>query len=200
MERLENESSKDFLNRYISDYKKNVETFLFENKDTIVDGFSLFESKPQDNNFYLSCTNVSETEEVFNSYIEGMTKFFNDLSEVDMSEEAIVEGFQEKLGNALQNKDKIFDKLFNGTYVPSGNISGTSLLENVTSIATISTDKLLELFESFYVKEEKGLYTNECKEFMMESIVKYYDTLFNYCKESLDLLTKKDDNSGMVLI
>lgn len=213
-DRMKNESAKDFLDRFIMDYKYKVENFLYGNKDILNSLYDRYCDGPKKGStMNIKCINLFETDVVFEEYIDGMCKFFDDLSNVDTDDKEAVDSLGKKREDAFKNNEYFLSKLFDGEYdnrpkcmtfksdisnnsedndIVVGCVCVGTVLDIITSIASISTDEILKKFDVYYNKPETGLYTYECKEFMLNAITGYYDRLIGVTNHMLELVGDYD--------
>ena len=80
----------------------------------------------------ISCISLTESATIYAEYIDGMTKFINDIKEIEITESTDdLVPFTEKFNNAKQNDSAFIESLFNGKLTEERDTVLTEAVSNV---------------------------------------------------------------------
>lgn len=182
----------------IDKYKSNMEDFLLNRPDLKESLYDHYSNEAKDQSFDIKCSDIQTANTIFEEYMDGMIKFFGDISNIENVPVERIELYGEKLSVAKENNLSFIKSLFNGTNVPNGTKRGIDILNMVLDI--YPTEKILQLCEPFCEKEPCGLFDYDCKQMMFDAVDTYYSLLYCYCMSMYEMLHDNKTEEKFVII
>lgn len=183
----------------IDRYKSNMEEFLLNRPDLKESLYDYYSNEGKDQSFNIKCSDIQTANTIFEEYMDGMIKFFGDISNLENVPVERIELYGEKLSVAKENNLSFIKSLFNGTnVVPNGAKRGIDILNMVLDI--YPTERILQLCDPFCEMEPCGLFDDDCKQMMLDAASNYYSLLYCYCTSMYELLHDSKTEEKFVIV
>ena len=138
----------------------------------------------KDKNEYksINCISLTESATIYAEYIDGMTKFINDIQETEITESAdALTPFNEKFNNAKQNDSAFIESLFNGKLTEERDTVLTEAVSNVEFVIDF-IDNIKDMKSRCDMIKESVNNDNEVKKELLQNCYNMLcESVNNYC-------------------